>query len=112
MKVSVEKPGTPVELVHVGVKGMRWGVRKRDYTESRAINRAASEARKAELTKGGRSQFRLGLRPRDYGDIRRANQAARKAAQAKDIELRLGRETVKKQLKQHGNVRISSLSQK
>jgi hypothetical protein len=26
--LSVEKPGTPEELVHVGVKGMRWGVRK------------------------------------------------------------------------------------
>lgn len=31
MKVSIEKPGTPeelVELTHHGVKGMRWGVRK------------------------------------------------------------------------------------
>lgn len=29
MKVSVEKPGTPAELVHYGVKGMKWGVRKK-----------------------------------------------------------------------------------
>ncbi len=28
MIVPLEKPGTPEELVHFGVKGMRWGVRK------------------------------------------------------------------------------------
>lgn len=28
MKVSVEKPGTPKELVHFGIKGQKWGVRK------------------------------------------------------------------------------------
>lgn len=27
MKVPIEKPGTPAELVHYGKKGMRWGVR-------------------------------------------------------------------------------------
>lgn len=91
MRVSVEKPGTPTELVHAGVKGMRWGVRKRDYTESRAINKAAEKARSASLREGGRSRFRLGLRPRDYGDVRRANQAARKAAEAEDIRLRRAR---------------------
>ena len=32
MIVSVEKPGTPAELVHVGVKGMKWGVRKQRKT--------------------------------------------------------------------------------
>lgn len=26
--ISIEKPGTPSELVHLGVKGMHWGVRK------------------------------------------------------------------------------------
>lgn len=37
--VSFEKPGTPEELVddliHFGIKGMRWGVRKREETSSR-----------------------------------------------------------------------------
>lgn len=28
MLVSIEKPGTPYELLHFGVKGMRWGVRR------------------------------------------------------------------------------------
>lgn len=27
MKVPLEKPGTPQDLVHFGVKGMRWGIR-------------------------------------------------------------------------------------
>ena len=35
--ISVEKPGTPEELVHFGVKGMRWGVRKeREASDSSA----------------------------------------------------------------------------
>jgi hypothetical protein len=33
--VSVEKPGTPAELVHHGVKGMKWGVRKERSSSSR-----------------------------------------------------------------------------
>lgn len=28
MITDVKKPGTPEELVHAGVKGMKWGVRK------------------------------------------------------------------------------------
>lgn len=32
MRVSIEKPGTPAELVHYGKKGMRWG-----YTTTRNI---------------------------------------------------------------------------
>lgn len=28
MIISVEKPGSPIELVHFGVKGQKWGVRK------------------------------------------------------------------------------------
>jgi hypothetical protein len=32
VKVSVEKPRTPEEIVHFGVKGMRWGVQKKQET--------------------------------------------------------------------------------
>jgi hypothetical protein len=34
--ISTEKPGTPSELVHVGVKGMKWGVRKQQIKTFRA----------------------------------------------------------------------------
>ena len=34
MIVPLEKPGTPEELVHAGVKGMKWGVRKKEETSS------------------------------------------------------------------------------
>jgi hypothetical protein len=32
MLVSLEKPGTPQELVHHGIRGMKWGVRKSSST--------------------------------------------------------------------------------
>ena len=32
MIVPLEKPGTPEELIHFGVKGMKWGVRKEQAT--------------------------------------------------------------------------------
>lgn len=35
MIVPLEKPGTPEELVHFGVKGMKWGVRKSPVTSNR-----------------------------------------------------------------------------
>lgn len=32
MKVALEKPGTPGELVHFGTKGMKWGVHRTQGT--------------------------------------------------------------------------------
>lgn len=40
MKVPIEKPLTAEELVHYGVKGMRWGYRKREETVPRRERRA------------------------------------------------------------------------
>lgn len=39
MKVSIEKPGTPSELVHFGKKGMRWGIRKDRISSSKYYNK-------------------------------------------------------------------------
>lgn len=42
MRISVEKPGTPAELVHAGIKGMKWGVRKkREVSPERKAKREA-----------------------------------------------------------------------
>lgn len=43
MIVSLEKPGTPHELVHYGIKGMRWGVRKAEETSPREEPAAPKE---------------------------------------------------------------------
>ena len=37
--LSVEKPGTPEELVHFGKKGMKWGVRNKAGSAGRATGR-------------------------------------------------------------------------
>jgi hypothetical protein len=40
--ISTEKPGTPAELVHFGVKGMKWGVRRdREVSPGRQAKREA-----------------------------------------------------------------------
>lgn len=42
MIISIEKPGTPAELVHAGIKGMKWGVRKkREVSPERKAKREA-----------------------------------------------------------------------
>lgn len=41
--ISVEKPGTPSELVHVGVRGMHWGVRKREEISSKTSSTTAKK---------------------------------------------------------------------
>lgn len=65
--ISTEKPGTPEELVHYGVKGMKWGVKrsrdskrvssskqfKKDFPTRRArrdeIRRARASVAKADI---------------------------------------------------------------
>lgn len=38
--LSVEKPGTPAELVHHGVKGMKWGVRNKSASSGGSSSRS------------------------------------------------------------------------
>jgi hypothetical protein len=41
--VSLEKPGTPQELVHHGIRGMKWGVRKRSDVSSQGSDSSSKE---------------------------------------------------------------------
>ena len=48
--IPVEKPGTPGELVHHGIKGMRWGVRNVESSSAAGPKRKkASTAKKVAV---------------------------------------------------------------
>jgi hypothetical protein len=51
MMVSLEKPGTPQELVHFGTKGMRWGVRNEEKTSGKGSGPKPLSARKERRAK-------------------------------------------------------------
>ena len=74
MQVSIEKPGTPAELVHHGVKGQKWGVRrKREQNRqfSRSFNRA-------NPSRSERNKAIINARKRVYkgkGSVSRKDQA-------------------------------------
>lgn len=53
MLVSVKKPGTPAELVHFGIKGMKWGVRReRTSSGSTGIKKPWSKKKKIAVGVG------------------------------------------------------------
>lgn len=47
--ISLEKPGTPAELVHHGIKGMKWGVRNRKFNSEFSRQNPTSAKRKAAI---------------------------------------------------------------
>lgn len=61
MEFPIEKPATPEELAHHGVKGMKWGVRNRKFKAEfnranptrRQKNRAIVDARRRVATRRG-----------------------------------------------------------
>jgi hypothetical protein len=58
--ISVEKPGTPAELIHYGKKGMKWGVRNSDIgTGSFKKQFSTRQQRNAEIQRS-RAQKSLG----------------------------------------------------
>jgi hypothetical protein len=52
MQVSVEKPGTPEELVHVGVLGMKWGHRKSSGSSTSTTKTPMSKKKKVAIGVG------------------------------------------------------------
>ena len=66
--LSVEKPGTPEELAHVGVKGMKWGVRNvrtSGPTSSKVANWSINShyARASSRTERRKAQGKTGPKP-------------------------------------------------
>jgi hypothetical protein len=49
--ISTEKPGSPAELVHFGVKGMQWGVHKTQGTRNFYAKNPTSKQRSAAIDK-------------------------------------------------------------
>jgi hypothetical protein len=47
--ITEEKPGTPAELVHFGVLGMKWGVRRTQGTHSFTAKNPTAAKRAAEI---------------------------------------------------------------
>jgi hypothetical protein len=47
--ITEEKPGTPAELVHFGVLGMKWGVRRSQGTHSFKAKNPTAAKRAAEI---------------------------------------------------------------
>lgn len=52
--IPIEKPGTPQELVHYGVKGMKWGVRKKRDSSGSSRSSSAKTSVKKGARKAGR----------------------------------------------------------
>jgi hypothetical protein len=112
VKVSVEKPGTPGELVHHGVKGQRWGVR-RAYL-NRVSRTAARNRRVGEGSGSAKDKFQTHLTTSNYrlSKSRSYKKAALdRATSAEDHVRRIenGQTTVRDVLRYTGGVRITDI---
>jgi hypothetical protein len=80
VKIAIEKPGTPEDLVHVGVKGMKWGVRKSQGTREFHQKFPTSHKRAAEIR---RARISTAATRQAFKDERNSE----KRKQLKDIHL-------------------------
>lgn len=112
MRVSVEKPGTPSELVHHGVKGQKWGVRQA-YTAR--ISRGAARNRRVGLGKGThQDKLRTHLTTSTYRLAKADSFKGAALDRARSTErhvkrMETGKATVIDQLRFIGNVRPSDI---
>jgi hypothetical protein len=101
--VALEKPGTPEELVHVGVKGMRWGVRKERETSdgksaSRTERRQARRNRRADKHEAAADRAQVEIDKikanpsRWVGIQRRRNEQARELERYRDTHLKAAKD--------------------
>lgn len=119
--ISTEKPGTPAELAHHGVKGMKWGVRKA-YTERRSDE--ASTLRRFSKSPSGLS----GLKPSRLRDaavvdkhigpftaISKGGYRPAAAAKADEYQkhvdrINRGKATTKDKLLMYGNLSLADIA--
>lgn len=75
-------------IEHFGTKGMRWGIRKRDYTDIRTANKQAR-------AKTGAKRFESGLTPSSIRRTRAANKEARNILKEQTEERRAAKKADK-----------------
>ena len=77
MQVPTEKPGSPEEIVHFGVKGMKWGVRRSKQTQAFRKKFPTRRARDAEILRA-RGQLTADFAKVHAGKTRKERKALKK----------------------------------
>ena len=71
--IDTEKPGSPTELVHFGVKGMKWGVHRTAGTHAFKAKHPTAAARKTEIlrARGSAEKTRQAYKKEERGSAER-----------------------------------------
>jgi hypothetical protein len=86
VRVSLEKPGTPTEIVHFGIKGQKWGVRK-EKTSSPELKKQAQTAfrAKTEPVATARIKQMLSIDPLSMNDYKQMSTKATEIPSGKTL---------------------------
>jgi hypothetical protein len=84
VKVSVEKPGSPDELVHVGVAGMKWGVRRSKQTREFRKKFPTRAERDLEISRARTSAKKQKMAVKSAGGTKTAKGSALQSAYLKN----------------------------
>jgi hypothetical protein len=120
MKVSLEKPGTPSEIVHYGVKGMKWGVRKSytDKVDAKAARfRRVAEGRGSAVDKlktyGTTTNLDLArglVKGKGYRGFKGAARFRAEDAEAHSARIKAGEATTKDILQMAGHISLADVA--